>query len=184
MAADAPPPTPRTEMTPAGFEAFVEQFRRGNPAPSIAPARHRVIPPAGKSEGEGAIHGILTAMGFRHGYEYFSEHTFAELGPLRFDFFIPSHRALIEFDGEQHYTGSRFHRTRADWLKAVERDESKNRFCGQRGYSLIRIPPVYLRRRRLLTQLVEDFVRRAGEANTPIVEVDLYFQWKAGLLRL
>lgn len=58
---------------------------------------------------------------------------------LRFDFFIPSHRLLIEYDGRQH-----FHPIKAfggeEALKATQkRDKIKTEFARENNYRLLRI---------------------------------------------
>lgn len=59
---------------------------------------------------------------------------------LPFDFFVPSHRLLIEFDGRQHYGNSK-HWGGADKLAETQRhDRIKSRFAAEHGYRLVRIP--------------------------------------------
>ena len=46
-----------------------------------------------------------------HEIEYSSQHTFPEctdVGLLRFDFYLPEHNTLIEYQGQQHYNPVRF----------------------------------------------------------------------------
>lgn len=60
-------------------------------------------------------------------------------GVLPFDFFVPNHRLLIEFDGRQHYDNSE-HWGGAEKLAEMQRhDEIKNRFAAEHGYRLVRI---------------------------------------------
>lgn len=61
-------------------------------------------------------------------------------GHLRFDFFVPSHNLLIEFDGEQHYVFiKRFHKTKEVFETFQQRDEIKNAFAKQNNIRLVRI---------------------------------------------
>lgn len=60
--------------------------------------------------------------------------------PLRFDFYIPVHNLLIEFDGEQHF------KKRNHWKSGInkfittqKRDKIKNDWAQNNGYDLLRI---------------------------------------------
>ena len=71
------------------------------------------------------------------------EKQFKDLGHgyYRFDFYLPALNVIIEADGPQHFTYSKFfHKKREDFLKAKERDRRKNSFCLARGIKLYRIP--------------------------------------------
>jgi len=128
------------------------------------------------------MHRVLREMGYKYMEDYACEYVVEELGRLRFDFFLKKIKLFIEFDGSQHYEGSRFHTSREVWMEAIQRDERKNEFCRTRGYSLLRIPHVYSRKYPKLKQLVFEFINRVCFSPDPIVEVDLYFKWKAGKL--
>lgn len=166
------------------FERYVEQFRRGSKSYPISNRKHEYQAPRGSSEGERHIHRILKEMGYKYMEDYVSEYSVEELGRLRFDFFLRGVKLFIEFDGSQHYEGSRFHGSREEWLEAIQRDESKNKFCLERGFSLLRIPHVYSKSYSKLRQLIFDFINRVSFSDVPVVEVDLYFKWKAGKLNL
>lgn len=59
--------------------------------------------------------------------------------PLVFDFFLPIHNILIEFDGEQHIRPvERWGGEKAFQLQR-KRDEIKNNYCKEKGITLIRI---------------------------------------------
>lgn len=59
--------------------------------------------------------------------------------PLVFDFFLPIHNILIEFDGEQHIRPiERWGGEKAFQLQR-KRDEIKNNYCKNNGITLIRI---------------------------------------------
>lgn len=55
---------------------------------------------------------------------------------LRFDFFIPTHSLLIEADGTQHFNKKHWFTTEYN----IQCDLIKQRWCKEKGYSLIRIP--------------------------------------------
>ena len=60
--------------------------------------------------------------------------------PLPFDFFVPSHRLLIEFDGRQHYENSELWGGEEKLAETQEHDAIKDCFAAEHGYRLLRIP--------------------------------------------
>lgn len=58
---------------------------------------------------------------------------------LRFDFFIPSHHILIEFDGEQHFKPVPYFGGEKGFHNLVANDHRKNMWTKNNGYQLIRI---------------------------------------------
>lgn len=60
--------------------------------------------------------------------------------PLRFDFYIPDRRLLIEFDGRQHYENSELWGGEEELAEIKHRDSIKDRFAAEHGYRLLRIP--------------------------------------------
>ena len=62
----------------------------------------------------------------------------------RYDFFCPSKKIVIEFDGKQHFEkNAYFSRNYKDFLKQVRHDNIKSRYCENNGLLLLRIPYVY-----------------------------------------
>ena len=62
----------------------------------------------------------------------------------RYDFFCPSKKIVIEFDGKQHFEKSAyFSRNYKDFLKQVRNDNIKSRYCEDNGLLLLRIPYIY-----------------------------------------
>ena len=81
--------------------------------------------------------------------------TCRDKGMLPFDFLIPSHRILIEYDGEHHYREFRVP------LHLVQRrDAIKTKWARENGYSLLRIP--YWDRDRIPEILTDHLRRWAG----------------------
>lgn len=58
--------------------------------------------------------------------------------PLPFDFYIPEHNLLIEFDGEQHYKPIRGNVEKFEITKY--HDQIKNEYCESHNIGLLRIP--------------------------------------------
>jgi very-short-patch-repair endonuclease len=59
---------------------------------------------------------------------------------LPFDFYVPSQRLLIEFDGRQHYDNSELWGGEKRLAETQRRDAIKTRFAGKGNYRLLRIP--------------------------------------------
>ena len=83
------------------------------------------------SKGEEKIIQLL----HRGGYRFEREKRFKDLkhGMLRFDFYVvggPLKNCIIEVNGAQHYKPvGKFHRTRAEFVAAQERDRRKISYC-------------------------------------------------------
>lgn len=79
------------------------------------------------------------------GYEYETQKTFPScINPatgrkLRFDFYLPSVNACIEYDGEQHFKPISIWGGDDALLKNKERDKIKTEFCIENGVILTRI---------------------------------------------
>lgn len=179
------PPSSLSSDPVKRFEAFVSQFVYNPTAKREFPKREVVYrAPRGKSEGERQIQRILeNDLGMRYERDYVMEHVFEDMSSgrrLRFDFFVKPYRLLIEFDGDQHYTGSKFHRTRTEWLEAIERDELKNEYCREKGLSLLRIPQSLCKPLSRLRSTIVDFIDKIEKLGSNLIEVDLYFKLKAG----
>ena len=63
----------------------------------------------------------------------------------RFDFYLPTYNIIIEFDGYQHFyfTGYEWN-TEENYLKTIEKDNFKTKWCKDNGINLIRIPYTHL----------------------------------------
>lgn len=67
-------------------------------------------------------------------------------GSLRFDFYIPSQNACIEYDGEQHFDtvdfegGSSEKQLKENLKENKKRDSIKDKYCKKNGIKLLRIP--------------------------------------------
>lgn len=97
------------------------------------------------SRGATLVAKCLTRMGI----EYVQEKTFddcrGDTSALRFDFWIPSHNALIEYDGEHHFYPIRFRglsTAAAEKLhqRVLRYDEIKTQYASDKQMVLIRIP--------------------------------------------
>ena len=92
-----------------------------------------------ESKGEKIISEILTKINI----DYNIQHRFEDCKfkyTLPFDFYIPSLKIAIEFDGEQHYKIIEWFGGLEGFVNTKIRDTIKNIYCQQNNIKLIRIP--------------------------------------------
>ena len=58
---------------------------------------------------------------------------------LRFDFFLPNHDTIIEYDGRQHFKPVKYFGGEIGLLKTQERDKIKNEWCKNNNIKIIKI---------------------------------------------
>lgn len=95
-----------------------------------------------KSEAEQIIRELLESAHI----DYIQEYSFDDcINPstkrkLRFDFYLPEYNILIEYDGSQHFlTRERGWYSDEELISLQERDKIKDKYCLEKGISLIRI---------------------------------------------
>lgn len=96
-------------------------------------------PTCATSKGEITIREYLAA----NNVKFESQRTFDDckhVRPLPFDFYIPSHNLLIEYDGKQHYAPVDFFGGLEGFEYQLLRDSIKNNFAKENGIVLLRIP--------------------------------------------
>lgn len=85
----------------------------------------------------------------RKNVEYVQEHSFSDCrgdsNPLKFDFWLPVHNTLIEYDGEHHFNPVRFRgvaveRVEERYQQGLRYDSIKTEYAKAHGIRLIRIP--------------------------------------------
>jgi len=92
-------------------------------------------PICNESKGEGKIAYWLN----KNHIKYKREHTFKNLPRLRFDFYLPDHNLLIEFDGIQHFKPIDKWGGEKHLIKIKHRDRIKNQFVKENSIKLVRI---------------------------------------------
>jgi very-short-patch-repair endonuclease len=96
-------------------------------------------PKCSQSNGERRVREALVTLGV----EFVEQARFPECRGQRslpFDFFVPTHRLLIEFDGRQHYENSELWGGEEKLAQTKRHDGIKTEFAAQNGYHLLRIP--------------------------------------------
>ena len=91
-----------------------------------------------ESKGEKQIAKILRNTGIR----FEREKIFSDIrNKYRFDFYIPSLKVCLEYNGQQHYEfTSHFYKNRSEFTKAKERDRRKVSYCLSHQIKLYCIP--------------------------------------------
>ena len=100
--------------------------------------RGQGCPKCNSSKGEKIISDFL----IENNIDYISEHKFDDCRdkyPLRFDFYIPSMRTCIEFDGIQHFKPVDFFGGNKNLKEVKRKDSIKNEYCNDNNIKLIRI---------------------------------------------
>lgn len=124
-------------------------------------------PKCSMSNGEVHIDTLLTSLGLT----YKSQCMFKSLGKLRFDFYIPSLKLAIEFDGKQHHDP----RSRFYSKGLVERDRAKDEFCQRKGITLIRFRDdsrsLTVAKRKLIDETINNALREEGSTTIQIVDL-------------
>lgn len=92
----------------------------------------------------------------KYNIKYVKQKTFSDLRlkkRLHFDFFLPEHNCIIEYDGKQHFENNPNRLYSRKFDKTRERDIIKNKYCFDKNIFLIRIP-YYLKEDICLEQLL------------------------------
>ncbi len=77
--------------------------------------------------------------------EFIPQHIFKDcfhIKNLVFDFWIPSLRTCIEFDGKQHYIATKWFGGEEGFEKIKMRDKAKNDYCNKNNIKLIRMSSI------------------------------------------
>lgn len=91
-----------------------------------------------ESQGERMISSWLNDANIPHN----RQHKFVDcknIRPLPFDFYIPTHKVCIEYDGEQHFHEANSYSPEA-FIQTQHNDSIKTKYCEDHNIELIRIP--------------------------------------------
>jgi Zn finger protein HypA/HybF involved in hydrogenase expression len=108
--------------------------------------RGKGCPRCRESVGEKLIHNYLSQQ---QGYDVVSQKEFEDCTNIhknkrwctlyKFDIYLPEFNTIIEFDGEQHFKKTFFHKTDEYYNEKVEDDRYKINYCKDNNIKLIRI---------------------------------------------
>ena len=99
----------------------------------------RGCPFCGESTGETKIRSILEGKKIK----YIKEKTFDDCknkASLMFDFYLPEHNSIIEYDGIQHFKPIGFFGGENGYKSLLVRDNIKNEYCRENNIHILRIP--------------------------------------------
>jgi len=86
-------------------------------------------PVCNESKGEKAVRDYLDEQQIVYQAQWI-EHSCKTTRVMPFDFYIPSKKLVIEYQGRQHFEFvSHFHKTKADFVQSKKRDELKRAWC-------------------------------------------------------
>ena len=95
------------------------------------------------SNGERTVELALTRMGLdfipQHKIDY-KDGVIIKRGGIYVDFYIPSRKTFVEFNGKQHYKPCERFGGRKRYERQKKRDEILRKYCKDHGYKLIEIP--------------------------------------------
>lgn len=100
--------------------------------------RNRRCPYCKSSRGEDEVSEFLS----EHKIAFKREHSFngcVYINKLRFDFYLPKHNAVIEFQGKQHYEPNSYMGGQKDFELRQVRDDIKRKYCKENNICLLEI---------------------------------------------
>jgi len=95
---------------------------------------------------------------------------------LRFDYYIPTLRLVIEYDGSHHYRiisrkGISKKQIEEEFYEMIQRDEEKDKWCSKNNVNLLRIP--YTVRISKIKQRITEYLATLEDHDTttgPLIE--------------
>lgn len=127
----------RTTITCPDHGDFIIQaveHTKGNGCPNCSFARSRP---------ERMIRKLLTAAGVAFREQWIPETMRKDTGKkLRYDFYLPKHKTIIEYDGRHHFEpafGGTPEKARTVFERTVANDKIKNEWAASHGFKLVRL---------------------------------------------
>jgi len=92
-----------------------------------------------ESRGEKLITNFLNKNDIKFKRQVTFDGLIGDVNPLVFDFYLPEHKMMIEFDGIQHFKSIKFFGGTKQLLKQKEYDKKKIQFAVNNGYKLLKL---------------------------------------------
>lgn len=102
----------------------------------------RRCPVCKETSGEALVRQVLISNNIKYIYGY-QINDLVDKGRLHFDFWLPDFKIAIEYDGLQHYKPIEYFGGKNAFERQHKHDLMKDKYCEDRGISLIRIPYTY-----------------------------------------
>lgn len=110
------------------------------------------------SNGERAVEVVLKSMGIGFTPQYkidYKDGVVIKRGGIYVDFYVPTMRTFIEFNGKQHYKPCDRFGGKKSYDRQKKRDEILRKYCKENGYNLIEIPYTEIKRiEEILSELL------------------------------
>lgn len=133
------------------YKATPKDFLRGNRCPFCK-----------QSKGERMVRGILESFNASFEIEKSYEDLKVNHQYLPYDFYLPEHNLLIEYDGEQHFKEVEYFGGAKKLQSQKRRDTLKNDYAERHGYNLLRIP--YTDSEKQVREKIQHIISRKAEA--------------------
>lgn len=114
------------------YKVTPKDFLRGNRCPLCK-----------ESKGERLVRHFLIKMDVEFEREKRYEDLRSSGSYMPFDYYLPDHNLLIEYDGEQHYKPTGYFGGEEKLKSQQRRDNKKNKYAKENGIKLLRIPYYY-----------------------------------------
>lgn len=124
------------------------------------------------SSGEFAVKGVLDTMNILFQREKRFEDCRNKV-TLPFDFYLPNHNAIIEFDGEEHFGPITYFGGQEKFEQRQKNDAIKNAYCVEKKIQLLRIKHTDIKLTpNLITNFLSSIVETSQTAPNTIHEVN------------
>jgi len=96
--------------------------------------------------------------------DFLKEYRFTQefnISHFQYDFYLPKHNIIIEFDGEQHFREKTSWITDTPFKERIRRDKIKNTFAFQYQIPILRIPYTYdaIEDEKKIAELIQNFIK-------------------------
>ncbi len=101
----------------------------------------------------------ITQLFDKNTIKYEPQKRFKELGQLSYDFYLPTQKLLMEFDGIQHFDPNNYFckKNKDNFKTQITNDLKKSLFCLKNGYKLLRIPYIHLNN---VEEILDDYLNK------------------------
>jgi hypothetical protein len=106
---------------------------------------------------------LIISYANQNNIEYFYQYKFknSNIPTLKFDFYLPNYRLLIEYNGGQHYKSIEWFGGTESYIKQISRDKKKKDFAKRNHYHFLEIP--YFSKNP--TKLIDDKIKEITAKN-------------------
>ena len=149
---------------------------------SLKRSRKALCPKCRSNKSRGEIY--IAEFLAKQNIEFFTEWNFDWLPDkrLRYDFFLPEYKILIEFDGLQHFEWSTYFGSETKFKQLQNNDKLKNQLAIQNGFSILRIPYNYENKIKIILHNLLSSTTISTESRGKFLEVDNFLYQEEDLV--